>query len=234
MKIKRSYLALAVLIIFFGSIFVSQGLGLWHTTTTKEVAKTASGEADPGDIRGSYSLDDISSNFEISVDTLLRAFSVQGDGSFEVKQLEEMYSGLEGDVEIGTASVRYFVSLYTGIESTLAAETYIPKAAADILLSEGKISQEKYDQLAPLIIDLSNIEIPETPAVVEKDEENYIKGSTTFAQAIAYGITQEQLEEVLGFKIENKALKIKDVCIEKGLTFEDVKTQLNELIASMQ
>ncbi len=61
--LKTKYLAAGVPVVFLAGIGLTMAFNLWHTTTTKEPAKYSSGEfagqANPADIRGSYTLGDV-------------------------------------------------------------------------------------------------------------------------------------------------------------------------------
>jgi hypothetical protein len=103
-----------IVTILFGGILFSSALGWWSTVSSKTPATYTEGEfagqADPADIRGSYTLGDIERNFDVPMEVLAQAFAVQSDdlAAFQVKSLEEQYA--ESPVEIGTSSVRLFVA----------------------------------------------------------------------------------------------------------------------------
>ena len=136
-------------------------------------------------------------SYNVCYTKLLR---VEQPAEFQVKELEEKYSGLEGDVEIGTASVRFFVALYTGLP--YATETFLPQWAFDILKGEGKISEELASDFESkgLIVDVKKTEISLSNDKTSKssDEEHnevfVIKGKTTVITS--YSIHYTKLYEV--------------------------------------
>lgn len=57
-----------------------------------------------------------------------------------------------------------------------------------------------------------------------------VKGNTTFADVISWGVEKERIEEVVGFEIENVNLSIRDACEENNVLFSEVKSIINELL----
>lgn len=150
MKIKSYILPIVILVILFGGVGISKTLGIWKTESTKVPATiksgAASGEYDPSDIRGSYSLKDISSSFNIPVEVIGEAFLIKSSdlSSFKVKELETIYASLkDSGAEIGTSSVRLFVALYSELPYEPSEETYLPKAAVDIIKSKVNLNEEQ-------------------------------------------------------------------------------------------
>jgi hypothetical protein len=231
-----------MLMIIFSGIFFSDQLGWWATESEKVPKVTASGDYDPGDIRGSYTFLDIENAFDVSVLDLALAFGVEGDdlSAFQVKNLEEIYADIgqvlgDESIEIGTASVRYFVSLYTGIESDLVEKTWLSKQAYEILLEQDKIGNDSEVIKWVVQIDTKRVEpsvIVDTSVTDEVHEEPIIKGTTTVQEVLNTGLTLEDLESVLGFKISSRAAVIKELCSENGMSFSEVKSALTLLLES--
>ncbi|MBK5240008.1 hypothetical protein [Clostridium sp.] len=155
MKIKTYVLPLVIIVVLFGGIAVTKAFGLWKTESTKVPSTIKSGEAmgeyNPSDIRGSYTFKDISSSFKIPVEILGEAFAIKSSdlNSFKVKDLETIYGSLkDSGTEIGTSSVRMFVAYYLSIPYEITGEeSYLPKAAVDILKSKVKLSDERLKYL---------------------------------------------------------------------------------------
>ena len=105
MTLTSKPLAIIVLVILFGGILFSSGMGWWQTESTKEAATFSEGEfaglPNPADIRGSYTFGDVENNFDVPAAILAQAFGVSSDdpSTFGVKELETMYADQE--VEIG-------------------------------------------------------------------------------------------------------------------------------------
>ncbi len=156
MRVKTWVLAVVSVAVFFGGIALASGLGYWKTTTEKVPVAISSGEyagqADPMDIRGSYTFADIAKSFDLPIDQLGAAFGVENPDSFKCKDLESLYGDLEG-IEIGTASVRYFVALYVGIPVDDAQTAELPRSAADVLLGLGTLDDAQAEQLAQHTVD---------------------------------------------------------------------------------
>ena len=147
MKITSLPLALIVIVLFIGGIFFSDWVGWWQTTSTKVPVTFTTGEAageyNPADIRGSYTLGETSSLFAVPLEDLAVAFRVPANEAeaFQLKLLESIYAG--SDYEIGTASVRLFVSWYKGLPFDLSEETYLPLEAAQILRQKAALDAEQ-------------------------------------------------------------------------------------------
>lgn len=60
--------------------------------------------------------------------------------------------------------------------------------------------------------------------------EKTVTGTTTFANVISWGVTQEEIEAIVGFSIEQKSAIIKDAVTAQGKSFGTIKTALQELI----
>ncbi|HET9909566.1 MAG TPA: hypothetical protein VFQ23_23160, partial [Anaerolineales bacterium] len=137
MTLTSKSLAVIVLAMVFGGIAFSSVMGWWATESTKQPVTFADGEfagqADPADIRGSYTFSDIANSFDVTPEVLAQAFGIteSDPAAFAVKELEAIY--LDSGFEIGTASVRLFVAFYSGLPfDTTEQEIYMPQSATDI------------------------------------------------------------------------------------------------------
>ena len=253
MTLKSRPLAALVVVILFGGIFFSSAMGWWQTESTKEAAKITSGEfagqANPADIRGSYTFGDVEKNFAVPAAALAEAFGVKDNNpaAFAVKGLEGMYTG--SAQEIGTASVRLFVAFYKGMPYDLSTDTYLPESAA-VILRARNLSSEQSAYLAkhtvPNLGAAPATSMPsapqatpqatqapstqstpkaETPAASSTDRT--VKGTTTFVDLLGWGVSQVTIEKVLGTSVPAaQVIKIKDYCTEKGLNFETIRPAL--------
>jgi hypothetical protein len=137
MNLTSKPLAAIIVVILFGGIALTTAMGWWQTVATKEAVTFAEGEfagqANPADIRGSYTFGDVEKNFGIAPAVLAQAFNVQTDdpAAFQVKGLETIYG--DSGYEIGTASVRLFVTFYNGLPFDLSNDIYLPQEAAGLL-----------------------------------------------------------------------------------------------------
>jgi len=160
MTLTSKPLAALLIVIMFGGIFFSSAMGWWQTAPTKEAAQFTSGEfagqANPADIRGSYTFGDVEKNFGISPAVLAEAFGVKSDNpaAFAVKGLEALYTG--GEQEIGPPSVRLFVAFYNGLPYDLSTDIYLPESAA-MLLRARNLSSEQAAYLAAHTVPNPNI-----------------------------------------------------------------------------
>lgn len=253
MTLTSKPLALIVLVLMFGGIGISSALGWWETESTKEPAKYTegefAGEANPADIRGSYTFGDIANSFDVTPEILAQAFQVSIDdpASFAIKELESMY--LDSGYEIGTNSVRLFVAYYLGLPfDTAGEEIYLPKPAANLLTNRAALTPEQLTYVQAHTVDvqpasLSDVEadpaqseetVPETEstqstseAAASSETEDYIiKGKTIFGDLIRWGVPKEIIEQIIGMSMPDPAMKVKDFATANGLDFETIKTQL--------
>ena len=159
MKLNSYTLAVLVIVLLFGGISFSSVMNWWQTESTKVAATYTDGEfagqANPADIRGSYTFGDVNKNFGVPLADLAVAFRLPEDvdpAAFQVKELEALYEGLT--VEVGTASVRMFVAFYKGLPYDLAAaeETYLFPEAEPILATQNKMLPEQVEFLASHLV----------------------------------------------------------------------------------
>lgn len=162
MKIGRTTAFAAVMLMMLGGVIIASSLGLFDTESSKNVATIKAGEfageADPNDIRGSFSFADISRQFGVEISALAEAFGIDGTddeiAAFQIKGLEEKYAGLPQ--EIGTSSVRLFVGFMTSLPVELGA--YIPVKAAEIIISSvDGLTEERESYLKGHTIDLTAV-----------------------------------------------------------------------------
>lgn len=241
-------LAALVVSIFLGGIIVSSMMGWWQTESNKTAAAFTSGEfagqANPADIRGSYTFGDVEKNFGITSDILAEAFDVQtGDPSaFQVKSLEAIYA--ESIEEIGTSSVRLFVAFYLGLPFDLSTDIYLPESAA-ALLQGRDLTAERSSYVSSHTVQTPGIDagLPvdeQTPqdtqpvssqltpeGFADDSSETIVKGKTTFAELLEWGVSQEAIEAVLGMPMPaSPGIKVKDFCSDNDLSFETIKLAL--------
>lgn len=235
MRIKSMMVACLSAVIVFGGIFIANSMGFWQTESTKEPLKFAEGEFEgmpmPDDIRGSYSFKDIENAFGVDANIIAQAFNIQTEdpGSVKAKNIEEIYGDLGENVEIGTGAVKKFISLYTGLP--YEGEDYLPISAIDVLKANGKLNDDMEASLDGYVLEISldvDLDIADTTSKDEHVEEIKIKGKTTVADAISYGISLTEIEEIIGVEIDNKNMLIRDLCEQNGLSFSTVKDKLSE------
>jgi hypothetical protein len=241
MNLTSKPLAIIVMVLMFGGIFFSSAMGWWATESTKEPVTFTdgefAGEANPADIRGSYTFGDIANSFDVTPEVLAQAFGItEGDPAvFAVKELEVIYA--DSGFEIGTASVRLFVAYYAGLPfDTTDQEIYMPQSATDILLAKGNLSPEQIAYLEAYTVTLGEsvpaVEpvIESTPAPAEASsttsEEYMVKGKTVFGDLIAWGVPQETIEGLIGMSMPDPAMSVKDFASANGLDFETLKPAL--------
>jgi hypothetical protein len=246
MKINSKSAAILVIFVIFGGILLLNMNGLWITEGRKIPSKINegiyAGMSNPADIKGSYTFNDIEQNFSIPSTLLAQAFALelsqQEASSYQVKGLETIYGEIEGiEGEIGTDSVRLFVALFLHMEYESEESTYLPSTAIKLLLDMDKISEEKALELyqksyTPNTIPEENDQTLHSATSVPIGTQA-IKGSTTFAELIEWGVTTEEIEKIIGNPIESKLTTVRDYAIERGEEFSVYKEALQAILDSL-
>lgn len=242
MRIKATTVGIALPLLFIAGIFISSAVGYWRTEGSKVPAKFTTGifegEADPADIRGSYSFSDLEKAFDIPVDTLARAFGFSNSENPEgikIKEFESAY-GFVGDLEIGTGSMRLFVALYKGLPFETEEHTAIPQPAWNILNKEGATDKETLSRYSERVVSLEGLEISTeaTTHTEGSDEETVIKGKTLFSDLLDWGLSREQIENVLGIPMGAPGNSVRDFCSENEIEFSTVKGPLQGILDAME
>ena len=241
MTLTSKPMAFIILATIFGGILFSSAMGWWATTSSKEPVTFTEGEfagqANPADIRGSYTFGDIAKSFDVTPELLAQAFGItEGDpAAFAVKELEAIY--LNSGYEIGTASVRLFVAYYSGLPfDTAGQEIYMPQSATDILLAKGNLSPEqiayleKYTVIVGESVPAEEPTVETTPVPTKApsttSEDYTVKGKTTFGELISWGVPQDVIEGLINAPMPDPAMALKDYASANGLDFETLKPAL--------
>lgn len=244
MKLRSKHIAPIVLAAFMIGIGGSMAFNIWRTESSKQPSLIRegefAGEYNPADIRGSYSLSDVSKAFGIPVEVLAEAFAVSdldNPGEFQLKELEEIYEGSEIG-EVGTDSMRLFVSLYTGLPHTPEETTLLLKPAEKVLkehnpeLGLAGITFVRSEELGVTDIAAAAESAGEAADDYDTEEEVGVKGNTTFNDLYTWGLTEEEVKEVLGMSPGASGMTVRDFLMEEGLEFSEYKTKLQELLES--
>jgi hypothetical protein len=254
MTLTSKPLAAILFVILFGGIAFSTVMGWWQTESTKEAATYTEGEfagqANPADIRGSYTFGDVEKNFQVPASLLAQAFAVNttDPAAFNVKGLEEMYAG--SAQEVGTASVRLFVAFYKGMPYDLSTAIYLPESAAAMLRVRNLTTEQAAYVAAHTVPNVgaqpvksvpggtpqatlapATTSTPKAATPASTSTDRTIKGSTTFADLLAWGVSKDAIEKGLGVSMPaTPTIKVKDYCTERGMDFEVIKTALQTLV----
>lgn len=252
-------MAIIIVSVFVIGIAGANLLGVWKTMNTKEPVKIKTGEfagvPNPADIRGSYSWADVGKAFNIDIQHILTAFGAT-DPTVKVNTLESIYTtdSLPAGLEIGTGSVRLFVSLYTGILIISDEGTVLPISAIAVLKEFGKADPsliaeaEARAETTPTAPSTTVVTVPtaKTPApatianttsttVPGTAESHEVKtgtvtGKTTFKDLKDWGLKEEKIKSATGGEIGPDSAVIKDWAEPNGLTFSELKTKLQALL----
>jgi hypothetical protein len=239
MTLNSRTLAVILFAVLFGGIASSSFMGWWVTESTKEPITFTEGEfvgqANPADIRGSYTFGDIAKSFDVTPEILAQAFGITAEdpSAFAVKELETIY--LDSGFEIGTASVRLFVADYLGLPfDTTDQEIYMPQSATDLLLAKGSLAPDQVAYLKKYTVKVGASPFLKQPIENAASTEGSsgssveftVKGKTTFGELIALGVPQSAIEGLIDAPILDVAMTLKDYAAVNGLDFETLKPKL--------
>lgn len=240
MKLTSKIIAPAIVIIIFGGIALTAALNLWNTRSNKTPMRYGrgafEGQYNPADIRGSYSFADVEKAFDISAEVLASAFGFEESkdpGLIMAKDLEAAYGSTEAG-EIGTDSLRYFVSLYTGLPYTPEEHTRLLKPAVAIL--SDRLDGDQLSEAGRRVIDVTGSRGVIAPAAEhsENPDEKLVKGKTTFADLTGWGLSEEEIERVMGIRIGKPGVSVRDHLAGEGVSFGPVKNELQRLLDSAE
>lgn len=163
-------------------------------------------------------------------------------------------------IEIGTGSVRLFVGLYTGLPIELdgsylpkpAADIlsskgglteeqleYISTHSVEILSTQvdgpdvtaaAPEAVPEPEPAAAAEVKPTAEALPQEQSTTAVSEENPVRGKTTFAELLDWGISSEKIEEIIGGEIPAPGMTVKDYCSQKGIEFASIKDALNALL----
>jgi hypothetical protein len=241
MKLSSTAIAVVVVVAFAGGVLGAQVAGVWQTESSKVPARYAdgdfAGEYDPADIRGSYSFGDIEEAFDVPVSALAEAYGV-GDtdnpAAVQVKTLEEAFEGLHEELEIGTDSVRLFVARYLDRPIAVADSTGIPEAAIPILEGRGTVDGDLLSRVVALPAEATAGVAAAPESEEEEREDRSIRGMTTFAELLGWGVAEEDLAELFGGSIGPESVALRDYAKEVGIEFSVVKDRIQALVDETQ
>lgn len=254
MKLTIKSMGIIVVGAFVAGIAGAAVLGFWKTTSSKQPVAIKEGEfaglPNPSDIRGSYTWADVAKAFNFDVKLALDAFGAASETE-KVNTLETIYgeAGLPEGVEIGTDSVRLFVSLLTGLPHTSEEGTILPTSAIAVLREYGKAETSLIEAAAAKAFDPLAAASPaptpapaassstttittvkaESAAVEHVATPGTITGKTTFKELKDWGLDEEKIKTATGGKIGPDSSVIKDWAAANGLTFSELKVKLQDL-----
>jgi|GEM_PF-1796246 len=262
MQIRSKTLGIIIAIVIFGGILGASVMGLWKTESVRnpnlvqrnesvgDAARedTITGDYYPADIRGNHRFGEISEMFNIPLEVLSHAFAIPADvnpANFQNQDFDSIYPEFEGEQEIGNGSVKWFVSLYTGLPFELEDEeedTYLLQPAVEILMSHADLTAEQIAYLEAYTIEI-DFEIPDyyssedelqssdeaagdEEETERKQDEMVVAGKTSFADLLDWGMSVEIIETIIGGEIPNRLMLVYDYCAENGLPFGQIKAKL--------
>ncbi len=187
------------------------------------------GQYNPRDIRGSYTLSDISKYFEIPLSVLAKAYNLPEEEAktFQNKNYKYLFEGLQGTgKEIGNGSIVFFVALYKGFPYVLNEPTYLLEPAVEILKELGTLSEDDLNYISQHTITIEEagaIPIDEfvPPEEEEHGDEYTVDGKTTFKDLLDMGLSEKQILGIINTPMPELQTRLKDYCVEHNIPFTD-------------
>jgi NAD-dependent dihydropyrimidine dehydrogenase PreA subunit len=221
-------------VLFFGPVWIAERFGYWKTghTTAAEALTDQTGKKNPANIRGSMSLEVVSREFSVPVEAILTRFNLPAD-----TKPGEMLKNLAAKNNLPTegfvGGVRKFIAEYAATGGTTAASSPSGPAPAAVPAvappapaggvkqppSPGQAVPQKAQPAAP--------ETPGAAAAAAPD----IRGRTTVAELLGYGMTRERFKQVTGFDLPaDGQMALRDVAAKQGMEMDTLKGKLIEAL----
>lgn len=220
------YLIIAILLVIAYGINQITDITLFDNKDDLAVEEHLGQMISSNDIKGNTSFGDIEESLGVPAYLLAEAFLIDSDqpSTITIESIEENFAYLE-PIEIGTASVRYFVSLYLHEPKEPA---YLPISALSSLLDQGKISPD--DPAFQYGIDLDHAEVK-----IELDhEEKSVNGNSTIQDLLDAGLSEDYLKELFNLNELNKNELVKEVARASGYRFQEIKVTLQNAINNLE
>lgn len=237
MTITAKPLSAAIIVIFFGAIGLGQLTGYWQTESSKVPATyeegAFAGEANPADIRGSYTFGDVEAAFGVPAEVLGEAFGISDPETFAIKGLEELYGEVDG-MEIGTDAVRLFVARYIGRPYEPEETTALPLSAIPLLPADTQAELEhRAVSLAAAALGEGSSDVEAEITESSLQEERLVKGMTTIAELLAWGVGEDELALFFGGALPSPgSVSLRSAAEAAGVEFSTVKEELQALVDS--
>ena len=250
MKISHIHILIAIVIIIGGGIGLASQMGLFQISRSAEPIKLTEDTYDIADIRGSFTLEEVKTYYQVPPEAIIGAFNLETDSepsTFQLKDLKEIYQPIEIEGEehaVETDTVKVFVSLYSDIPYASEETFYLPESAVDYLVMEDKLTQEEEHYWTkhtfnPVFIEpdkeSSELEdIKDEPVIPEEENKVVsITGRMTIAEIMAIGIDSETFKEITGFDVpENRTIAIREFFASKDLEFSTFKEKMESFLSS--
>ncbi|MDD3656462.1 MAG: hypothetical protein PHI72_06830 [Atribacterota bacterium] len=251
MKISHIHILIAILVIIGGGIGIASQMSLFETSRSAEPARLTEDMYDIADIRGSSTLKEVETYYQVPSEAIIEAFNLKPDinpSTFQLKDLKEIYQTMEiegAEYAVETDTVKVFVSLFSDIPYTSEETFYLPQTAVNYLIRENKLAQEEEDYWIKHTFDLVPIEPGKEIAEVKEDTNNEpvnqeeekndisITGRMTIAEIITMEIDSETFKEITGLDVpEDKTVSIRDFITSRDLEFSVIKEKMEFFLSS--
>lgn len=251
MKISHIHILIAIIVIIGGGIGIASQMSLFGTSRSAAPMKLTSDTYDIADIRGSFTLKEVETYYQVPSEAIIEAFNLKPDtnpSTFQLKELKEIYQPVEiegAEYAIETDTVKVFVSLFSDIPYTSEETFYLPETTVAYLIREDKLSQQEKAYWIKHTFNLAFIESEEVITEVKEDTNDdhlnqeeekkaiAITGRMTIAEIINMGIDSEAFKEITGLDIpEDKTVSIRSFIASQELEFSVIKEKMESFLSS--
>ena len=191
----------AALVLFFGGVEVAKLAGIWKTgySSATEALTGDSGAKNPELIRGSMTLQVVAEEFGIPAEAFIKHFNLP-----EATNPEMMLKDIAAT-------------------NSLATETFVEGVREFIMEEQGKQSEAPVDKPTEPAAAATAAPSESAKPPVAAD----IRGHTTMAELLAFGVTKERFKEITGVEMPaDSAMTLKDFAAANNLDREAIKDQL--------
>ena len=222
MRINPLIYGVLVLTVFFGIILGFQAAGIWSISGKVD----ASGEeinpsvSDVNTIKGWMTLDQITAAYNVSLASILQEFNLSADtqGSAAIKDLES-------DLFSVTTLRIWLQSLASPLSATVEGTPSVQAEPTAVVVSTPALTQS-----LPTAATSAPTSTPPVTATVHAAPDKTMTGKTTFQNLLDWGVTPEAIENVIGTKIPDTSMIIKDFLTTNGMDFSTIKSLLQNEI----
>ena len=130
-----------------------------------------------------------------------------------------------------------------GCRITLADSDYLLPQAVQILKEKAVLSAEQVSFLDSHILQpAATVIAPTTSAVPSPTASEAthtltvgsVTGKTTFQELLDWGLTEGDIESLIGENIPSKSMAVRDYASQKGIEFTALKSQLQTILDSLK
>ena len=206
-------------IVFFTPVLIAKATGIWRVnfSDAQELLIDSSGVLNPYNAKGSLPLETMFQEFDVPKEAVFEHFNLPADtdASQMMKTIAEAHGFAAEDFKI-------FFAEYLQEQN--------PGLVFEVIEGHGTTEHEESgEEGATHEGGEESAAVPEGGAGQKTPVD--VRGSTTLAKILEYGLTEEQFKEITGLDIpEDTSIILKDFAAENGLDRETIKDKIIETL----